>query len=200
MIEKSFEKLFGSKTKVYLLRYLFLNRDLFQTKEIEKFLGLKKGSKEAKLIRKEIKDLFETGLLKKRKEKFYLEENFFLREELEKLVFKFSPDLFKEIERVFKKFRSILFLGLGGLFLENGILEVEDNDRLDILIVLRKQDQKVERQIEKKISLLEKFVGHSLNFAILSKKEFEYKRSMFDKFLENWFGKEPIVLIEKIRY
>ena len=199
-MEKNISKfLFGSQFRIYLLRYLFFNPSPFELKKIESFFQIEKNRTKKKEAKKEIKELLSLGLLRKSGEKFYLKNDFYLLPELKILVSKFSPDFFEGAKKIFKPFRKIVFLGLGGIFLQGKFSAIDDGERLDVLIVLAKTDDKLEKKIEKKISALEKSVGSLLNFSILTKKDFLYKRSMFDKFLENWFNEEPVILIERVR-
>ena len=191
--------LFGSKLRIYLLRYVFFNSSPFEAKEIENFFQVGRNRDRRREVRKEIKNLINLGLLRKAGKKLYLRDSFYLLPELKSLASKFSPDFFEEAKKTFSSFRRIVFLGLGGIFLQEKPFVIGDSERLDVLIVLAKADSKLEKKIEKKISALEKSVGSLLNFSILTKRDFLYKRSMFDKFLENWFNEEPVILIERVR-
>ncbi len=194
MYEKIFQNIFHSKIKIYLLRYLFCNKQPFKLKEIEDFLNLK--GQEKKLLKKEVKKLLDIGLLTKRNKNFYFKNNFFLFEELKNLSLKYSPELYLEIKRIIKSIGNVNFLALGGVFSSNKI-DLFEEERTDILLVLSRLNPSLEKKASLKIKKIEHFVGCEINYILLSKKEFDYRLAMFDKFLENWLNQEPIILIKR---
>ncbi len=193
MYEKTFQNLLGSKTKIYLLRYIFCNQPPFKIKDIESFLKSQAGNK--RLLKKEIKNLIDIGLLKKRGKNLFLKEDFFLFEELKNLSLKYSPALFEEIKKILKPITGISFLALGGVFKQD--FDFFDKERVDIVLVVRGINLALEKKLSSKIKKIEQLVGCEINYMLLTKKEFDYRLSMFDKLLENWLNQEPIVLIKR---
>ncbi len=194
MNEKVFQNLLGSKMKIYLLRYIFCNKPPFKIREIENFLKIRKGEK--KLLKKEIKNFIDIGFLKEKDGTLFLKQDFFLFKELKDLSLKYSPELFLEIKKTFKSIPRISFLALGGIF--NQKIDISLNkDRIDILLVLGKLNVSLEKKIDLKIKKIEKFVGCEINYMLLTKKEFDYRLSMFDKLLGNWLNQDPIVLVKR---
>ena len=190
-----FEKFFNSRWRVCLLRYLFFHFSPIKIKEIKKFFG----PKIFPFLKPEIKKLNQLSLLRKKGENYYLNESHFAFSEIKSLVSKFSPEFFEESLKKFKKIPSLIFLSFGGIFSPENVFLPLSEERLDILIVVKKNQKDIERKIAKIVSSLEKETGKELNFMILSEKEFKYRYSMFDKFIHSFFEKNPVILINKMR-
>jgi len=184
------EKLFNSRTKVKLLR-LFLNNpdEKYSVSEIVKKLKVNPG-----FVRKEINNLVKINFLARKKKSnkiFYCaNRDFIFYKELKQLIFKASPIHSDEVESRVKK------LGKIKLALISGTLINSDKCRVDIMIVgenIRKT------RLKNFLSNIEADIGKEINYACMGVDEFEYRRSMFDKFINSVFECPHKIIINKLK-
>ena len=183
------EQLFGSKSRVKLLR-LFLANDgedgRFYVRELARKLGLQLNS-----VRRELFNLESIGMLISEgvggeKRKFYrLNKDFVLCKELKMLFLKsefFTENAFiKDV----KESGKINLLILTGSFV--GIKDFPT----DMLIV-----GKINRKIlAKKIGNFEKELGRGINYTFFSPQEYKYRKDLTDKFLYGILESKKIMLI-----
>lgn len=189
-MEPILEDLLGSKSKARLLRLFFhYPEENFELKEIVKKIAL--ASKE---INENLK-LFLKGKIikqnnKKQKHFFSLNKDFPYFSALQDIVIN-SPtvsvtNFLKKISRVGK----IKFLLFAGKLLKS------TKTRLDILIV--GEDLKTTK-INNLIQELENESVFSLDYAVMSSKEFLYRYEMHDGFLRDVFDFPHQILINKLR-
>jgi len=191
------EQLFGSKTRVMLLR-LFLNNpeQSFFVRELTRNLDVHLNS-----IRRELSNLEKLGIiqsftkqdlekevekkLKDNKKYYKLNSNFIFVDELKSLLVKaqviLEQNLVKKIED----------LGRVSLCAVSGIFVGREDAPADLLIV-----GSVKRQsLDKMVKEFEKSLNQNINYAVMSRSDYEYRRDVTDKFLYHLMeGKHMIVV------
>lgn len=194
------DKLFGSKTRVLLLRLFLNNPDKnFYVRELARNLESHLNS-----IRRELDNLEEMGLLisgdKPEAEegeaadptnrKYYrLNRNFPLIADLHSLFIKAHMVLENTLADKVAK------LGDVDLFLLTGVFTGNQEAPCDILIVGAIPKPKIQRLISK----FEKDMSRSLNYTIMPAKEFHYRRSVADKFLLDILENKNLILINRFK-
>ncbi|MEK7652866.1 MAG: hypothetical protein AAB358_00060 [Patescibacteria group bacterium] len=194
------EQLFGSKSRVFLLR-LFLNNpeQFYFIREISRNLNLHLNS-----VRRELENLERIGIVSSHTKKdlerelgkklhdnkkyYKLNTNFVFLDELKALLIKAQLILEQSlIERV-ERLGSIVFFVLSGVF-------VGRNDApVDLLVV-----GKVNRvRLNRLIKGFEKELGQSIKYAVLSRNDFQYRRDVTDKFVYDLLEGKNLVVIDKI--
>ncbi len=208
------EKLFGSKTRVKLLKIFLLNPDQkYYIRQLARNLKTQVNS-----IRRELNNLEDFGLLisddnnsikndilsnkskvakKKNKEevkslkekKYYgVNKDFILFSEIKTLIIKSQILAGKSFITNLKEVCQPKFILLGGIFVNN------ENAATDVLIVA---DIKQEKLISI-ISNLEIELGQEVNFTVMSEEEFKYRQEVADVFLHSVLNSKKIILVDKI--
>lgn len=191
------EKLFGSKTRVLLLRLFLNNPDkYFFVRELARSLDTHLNS-----IRRELDNLEEIGILisidkpeeetdESTNRKYYrLNRAFSFVEDLRGLFIKAHMVMENTLaEKVAK-------LGDIDLFLLAGVFVGKEESPADILIVGTLPKMKVQKLIAK----FEKEMSRSLNYALMTPSEFNYRRSVADKFLLNLLDNKNLILINRFK-
>lgn len=209
------EQLFGSKTRVKLLK-LFLNsqgRPYF-VREISRTINSQINS-----VRRELLNLQKLGLItevklpqgeylvaagdgkKKITEKnkkvnhpemmkkfFQVNADFILFPELRALILKADFLLEKSFVQALKKIGGIDYLALTGNFV--GLPGVE----ADLLLVGRFNRNKLSRLVKS----FEKDFGRPINYSVMSRQEFRYRKDVTDRFLYSILENKKIVMINEI--
>lgn len=183
------EKLFGSKTRVKILSLFVKNpNSSFYVREITRKLQERINS-----IRRELENLVNVGILKtfdQDQKKFYkVNKECNILEELSALVLKSNIVPKEKVADEIKKIESIDFAALSGIF-------TRSDSRVDILII---GDNVEKNKLVKIINELEKQQGQELNYTIMSKKEFDYRRKIDDQFLRSILDKKHKVLVDKLK-
>jgi hypothetical protein len=197
MAQQVLEALFDSPAKVRLLKLFLRNPDKFyHEKEIAK-----KIQSDSRLVNRQIKGLFDTGFLKKRKvtkkkkdakKGVYYSANsgFDFYHELRSLVLKSSPASKEKILKNVLKLGRIKLLILAGIFLNT------ENSRVDLFVV---GDGIKQTRANPFLKNLESEIGKEIGFAFMNTKEFYYRYHMFDRFVHDIFEKPNEKLINKLR-
>lgn len=193
------EKLFNSPVKAKLLKLFLRNEDLFfSTREILLKTQLKIGQ-----IRKEIARLKDIGFVKvkmatvKENEsgrsgkvaKYSINRDFIFYPELKNLVLKSSPASEEKMKKNVRKIGRIKLLMISGLFLDNEI------SRMDVMVI---GDDMNPRKISNFFANLESETGKELRYVVLTTEEFNYRMSMFDRFLRDALDCPHRKLINKL--
>jgi DNA-binding MarR family transcriptional regulator len=195
------EQLFGSKTRILLLR-LFLNNpgNFFFIREIARNLKLHLNS-----VRRELSNLESIGIvqshtkedlekeagkkLKDRKKYYKLNSNFVFLDELRSLLVKaqiiMEHSLAEKVEKI----------GNVSLFLLSGIFVGRDDAPVDLLVVGTVNRQKFLRLI----SDFERELGRSINYTIMNKQDFIYRRGLTDRFLYDLLEHKNLKVIDKLK-
>jgi hypothetical protein len=192
------EKLFDSPVKVRVLKLFLRNsNDIYRTVDVAQ-----KTQNRLRAIKKEIEGLEEIEFLKKRRIKgkkkngkergvyYYVNPQFDFYNELRTLVLKSSP---ASIEKIYKNIKR---LGRIKLALLSGVFINFDGSRLDLFIVgngIKKT------RLENFLKKLEAEVGKTIDYSYLTTEDFNYRLSMFDRFILDILEKPHRKLINKLR-
>ena len=197
------EQLFGSKTRTKLLKIFLLNPEqAFYIRELTRMIDTQINS-----VRRELQNLVHCGVIievlegeltpeelgktysvdnefvresgnlskkeKQPKKFFRVNKNFVLHKELHSL-FKRSPLLFQQkFIKDLQQIESVEFAIITGFFLEI------ENSTVDLLIVGTFPRQK----LSKLIGQYEKLFDREINFTTMTPDEFDYRKSLTDRFL-----------------
>jgi hypothetical protein len=180
------EKLFNSPIKVKLLK-LFLRNEgsLFSTQEMESKTQLKIGQ-----VRKEIGKLRDINFVKikmtavkeddgkraKKVARYGINRDFVFYPELKSLILKSSPASEEKMKKNIKKTGRIRLLMTSGLFIDN------EMSRIDMMVV---GDGINSKKFNNFLRDLESETGKELRYVVLTTEEFNYRMSMFDRFLRD---------------
>jgi predicted transcriptional regulator len=181
------EQLFGSRTRVKFLR-LFLTEPekLFFVREITRTIDERINS-----VRRELKNLEDMGLVMSHDEdqkKFYqVNSNFILFPELRGLILKAQVILEDKLVSDIKALGNIQYMVLTGFF-----VGIQDNST-DILLVGKINRDKLTRLMDK----FEKFFNRTINYTVMTTKEYKYRRDLTDRFLYDILENKNIVMIDK---
>lgn len=199
------EHLFGSKTRVKLLRVFLNNPEKpYFVRELSRQLKSQINS-----VRRELQNLEKIGIIelanseekipvkrkfarKKRKaqqKKFFkANRRFILYEDLKGLLMKGEVLLEKKFIQKLTALGNIGYLTLSGIFVGR------DDAPTDILIVGRVNRSGLRRLIRS----FEKEIDREVRFTIFPQSEFEYRRNITDKFIYDVLDNKKIVLIDKL--
>lgn len=197
------EQLFGSKTRVRLLR-LFLNnhKGAYFVRELTRKIG-----SQINAVRNELNNLVSMGVIavveeeraagapagrKKRhvsQKKFYrLNTEALLYPELKALFTKSRVLLEKDFVKKLAGLGSLAYLALTGVFVG------PDPAPTDVFIVGRVNRDKL-------VSLIKDFeqeVGHEVNYTVMTPQEYKYRRDVTDRFLYSILESKKIVVLDNL--
>ncbi len=192
------EQLFGSKTRINLLK-LFLNNpeEVFYVREITRELEVQINS-----VRRELKNLESLGIIfvvpseakakkkrNKRGKKYYrVNTEFIFFPELKALLLKAKLMLERNFISEVKRIGKINYLVLTGIFTDI------PQASTDILIVGKVNKKGLNRLIKR----FEKELSHEINYTVLSKPEFKYRKDVTDRFLYNILENKKIVVVNEL--
>ncbi len=191
------EQLFGSQTRCKLLHVFLSNPEgKYFVRELTRALN-----SQINAVRRELQNLEELGVIKEivtlkaeetsqnSKCKFYqVNTKFIIFPELKSTFQKAQFLLEKNFATSLKKTGKVFFLALTGFF-------VGDKDLpIDMLIVGNLNKKKFEKIVKN----FEKDFRREINYTFLSKEEFDYRRSVADKFLYSILDADKIVMIDEI--
>lgn len=199
------EQLFGSKTRVRLLR-LFLNnaKDAYFVRELTRKIGAQINA-----VRNELDNLVDMGLVvavadyesegeeegeakpKNRRSaqqrKYYrINVESLLYAELRALFIKSQVMLEKDFVRKLTVAGPISYLALTGFFVS------EEPSPTDILVVGKLNRDKLAAIIRN----FEREVGREINYTVLTPQEFRYRRDITDRFLYSILESRKLVVVD----
>lgn len=183
------EKLFGSRTRVKLLRLFLLHpQKEYFVREISRIVHEQINS-----VRRELGNLEHIGIVvseEKDKKKFYrAQEDFILFSELRSLILKSRFTIEKEFIQSVRALGSVVYFVLTGYFVN------ERDAKVDMLIVGNVNRAKLGSIIEK----FQSSFGTPLRYTVMTKEEFHYRRDVTDKFLYEILNGKKIVVVDKTR-
>lgn len=183
------EHLFGSRTRVKLLKLFFLNPE--QSYFLREMV--RKGGEHLNSIRREVKNLLALGFLsevEEKQKKFYrVNADHPLYPEVKALVFKSQILDQKTTLKELQKIGRIRYLCLTGFF-----TGMDGITMTDVLIVGSVNRPKLKR-------LLKRFqvdFDRQLNYTVMTPAEFKYRNDLTDRFLYTVLENPKIVLVDKI--
>jgi len=193
------EHLFGSKTRVKLLR-LFLNHpdNSYYVREITR---LTKAQINA--VRRELKNLEDLEIIKseevknipkknkkssKREKKYYkANTGHVLFSELKALMLKAQVLLEYDLAKKIKNMGTVKYLALTGIFV--GFVGAPT----DLFIVGNIKKEKLSRLIRK----FEKEFNYEINFTLMPQSEYKYRKDITDRFLYSILENRKIVVVDE---
>lgn len=190
------EQLFGSQTRVKLLQ-IFLNNpnDKYFVRELTRVLDSQINAVRRELenletleIIKVVKDAEETDKMKLRQKFYQSNDQFVLYPELKSIMQKAQFLVNKKFATALKKTGKVYYLALTGQFV--GAKDIP----IDILVVGKMSKKTFENTLKN----FEKSLGREINYTLLDKEEFNYRRSVADRFLYAILDAEKIVMIDEI--
>ena len=182
------DQLFGSRTRVKLLRLFLTNAGVrYYVRQLTRKIGERINS-----VRRELDNLEKIGLLKSdiagQKKYYQVDTNFTLFQELKSLVLKSQLTLEKNLARNIKQIGQISYLAL------TGILTGVPQAKTDILIVGKVNRKKLRKLINKFHKEFEK----RIRYTVMTRKEFEYRNNLTDKFLYDILENKKVVVIDRL--
>ncbi len=182
------EQLFGSRTRVKLLRIFLINPDTdYFVRELTRKIKERINS-----VRRELSNLESIGFLvahEDKQRKYYrADKNFILFPEFRSLFLKSQLTVERDLGKRLKQVGQISFLALTGIFTDVKSVQT------DILIVGKVNRTKLQRMIKS----FQKDLDRKIRYTIMSRKEFEYRNDLTDKFLYSILENKKIVIADKI--
>lgn len=195
------EQLFGSSTRVRLLRLFFHSKqEAFFVRELTRKIGAQINA-----VRNELDNLSESGLLKIVKSAEQEESPGNGRSAQQRKYYALNPDalIYPELKALFLKSRvllerdfldrlmragSISYLALMGFFV------AEEGAPIDIMVVGKVSNEKVAHVVRN----FERDVGRELNFTVMTPQEYRYRREITDRFLFTILDAKKIVVVDTV--
>lgn len=203
------EQIFGSKTRLKLLQLLLNNpENAFYLRQLARRLDSQLNS-----IRREILNLERIGIIqavdqkrfmniKKVEKKSFKKSNYgqslkkyyrvnadhMLYTELKALILKTQLLLESDFIKKVKKIGTIYYYALTGFFVGN------QNQKVDMLLVGRVNRKKLTSLVKE----FEKELNHSINYTVMSKSEFKYRKDITDHFLYSILEGSKMVVVDKL--
>lgn len=199
------EKIFGSATKVKILRlFLFNPEAVYDLDDLVQKTHSPSGE-----VKKEVATLNDAGILNKKsfikefsnkkrnkiivsKRKvngFILEQKFIHLASLQKMLIHTTPLSFDEVVRRFSLSGKVKLLIVAGVFNQ------EWDSRVDLLVVA---DNLRKNYIENAVKEIEYQVGRELKYAAFETTDFQYRLGMFDKLVRDILDYPHNKLINKL--
>lgn len=193
------EQLFGSKTRARLLGLFLENPEQsFFVRELTRKIDAQLNS-----VRRELQNLIELGMvlenragsggrakaISERKKFYAANTNFLLFHDLRNLFRKVQILLKQNLVQEIKARGDVDLLIFTGRFVDN------TNVQTDILIV-GSIDQK---SLQRVVSEFEAELGYEINYTLMPREEFNYRRQITDRFLFAILEGEKVVMVDKLR-
>lgn len=191
-----FEQLFGSKTRVKLLSLFYNNPDRpFYVREITR-----KIDEQINSVRRELQNLLNIGIVRSvsQSNRLYYEVNpkYKFHKQLQE-IFRQIPAKSKEIKQTKEEDRILKQLQKAGnvrLAFLTGAFVRGSTQMIDIFIV----GDMNKAQLTRVIADLEKEMNRELNFTTMTIEDFDYRRSLNDRFLTDILDENKIILADRI--
>lgn len=194
------EQLFGSKTRARLLNVFVHNpEEQFFVRELTRRIDAQLNS-----VRRELQNLLEIGLIKEivateerrgrkspnEKKRYYsANTDFELFADMKALLKKVQLMVKKNLVQEIDESGSILLLILTGRFVDAKDIPV------DFLIV----GEIDEKTLQKLLHAFEVEFGEEMNFTLLTREEFAYRKQVSDRFLSAILKSNNIVMINRLK-
>jgi len=192
------EHLFGSKTRVRLLR-LFLHHpeEAFFVRELAR-----KTHFQMNAVRRELDNLVKFGALVESKQtgekkekgpssqrRYYrLNTDFVLYSELRALILKSQILLEQNFVKRVQDMGAVKYLALTGRFVDMPELST------DLLVIGKVNRDRLERLIQD----FERELGASVRFTVLTGSEFQYRKQVGDKFIYSILESKKVVVVDEL--
>lgn len=193
------EQLFGSKTRARLLGLFLQHPDTsFFVRELTRRIDAQLNS-----VRRELQNLVELGIvleqvgsakaaksktLSERKKYYIANKTFMLYQDLRSLLKKVQILLKQNLVQEIDQRGDIDVLVFTGRFVDHSDIAT------DILIV-GSIDQKL---LQKVMSGFEQELGSEINYTLMTREEFQYRRQITDRFLFSILESDNVIMIDKV--
>lgn len=177
-----------SKVRVKMLGLFFSqSENMFYVREITRLI-----KEEINAVRRELDRLLEAGLLRseQRANRLYyqLNKKYLYFQELQRMVVK-STGIGKKIRKYRRKLGEVEYVMLSGAFINSQ--KKANQDELDILVI----GEIVLPELEALVKAEEKELDREINYAVLAKDEFEFRKARRDPFImEVMYGVKVMVI------
>jgi len=180
-------RIFSSKTRIKILTLFLRNPgESFYVRELTRKLKERINS-----VRRELDNLSKMGLLKsttKDFKKFYrVDPNFHFLDELRALFLKATAAPKEKMAEQLNKLGQVDYACLSGTF-------TRSPSKVDLFIVGKVSKDKMTGFIKK----LEKEQEQEINYTIMDKSEFNYRKELGDNFISTVLDNEKVDLIDKL--
>lgn len=182
-----------SKVRVKMLSLFFEKpSEMFYVREITRLI-----KEEINAVRRELDRLLESGLLKseQRANRLYyqLNKKYLYFQELQRIIIK-TAGLGKKIRTLRRKLGELDYVVFTGAFINQ---EKANRDDLDVLVV----GAVVLPELEALIKGEEKIFGREINYSVIEKEEFEFRKARRDPFImEVMYGVRVMVIGDEIEF
>ncbi len=198
------EQLFGSKTRVRLLR-LFLNnaKDAYFVRELTRKIGAQINA-----VRNELDNLVDMGLVMavtdygedetdeavKEKNRRSIQQRKYYRINTESLLYPELRALFMKAQVMLEKdfVRRLTVAGPINYLALTGFFVSEEPSPTDLLIIGKLNRDKLANVIKN----FEREVGREVNYTVLTPQEFRYRRDVTDRFLYSILESRKLVVVD----
>jgi hypothetical protein len=185
-------KLFGSETKVKMMRLFLFNPDkVFDAGQIADRVNA-----DVSKVRRELGNFEKMNLVKVRassragaKKGYHLDPQFAYLTSLQNFLINVEPLQPKEIIKRVGKLGAIKLIIISGVFMQ------EPESRLDLLVV---GDNVKKAAFEHVVKILESEIGKELRYAFFTTTDFQYRLNMFDKLTRDVLDYPHRKLINKL--
>ncbi len=188
------EQLFGSQTRARLLSLFLLHpEEAFFVRELTRKIDAQLNS-----VRRELKNLMDLGLVNERVAggKTLAERKKYYTANVEAILYHDLRSLFTKVQILLKQNLvqgicaqgEVDYLVFTGRFMNNADVAT------DILIV-GAMDQGGLRKV---VADFEKELGHEINYTVLTKEEYQYRRQVMDRFLFSITEGQKIVMVDRL--
>jgi predicted transcriptional regulator len=193
------EQLFGSKTRARLLGIFMQNSERpFFVRELTRKIDAQLNS-----VRREIDNLLKLGIIKEaQKAKVKGEKN----NKDKKKYYIVNPDfmLFEDLRSLFKKVQILMKQNLVQQIDDKGKIDylaftgkfVDEKDVPTDIIIVGGIDQKV---LQKLVKAFENEFGAEINYTLMPRDEFLYRRQITDRFLFSILEREKVEMINRVK-
>lgn len=187
------EQLFGSKTRTRLLSHFLHNADQrYFVRELARKIDAQLNS-----VRRELINLMDIGIIKeivevdgKEKKKFYAaDQDFFMFQDLRALFKKVQLMMKKSLVQEIDSHGKVVLLVLTGRFVDNATIPV------DMLVI----GEIKEEDLQKLLTEFEKEVGQEVNYTVMTKEEYLYRKQVSDRFLYSILNVEHVTMIDRLK-
>lgn len=197
--EFKLEHLFGSKTRARLLGLFLMNHETaFFVRELTRRIDAQLNS-----VRRELKNLMDIGLVVEQGGGVAPRPGATLAEKKKYYTANTSFILFDDLRAMFKKMQILLknhlveeleAAGSVDYFAFTGRFVDRDDVPTDIVIVGTIEPA----ALAKAVSQFEADLGHEINYTLLPREEFVYRRQVADRFLTSILGGEKVVMVNRL--
>ncbi len=182
------EQLFGSRTRVKLLRLFFTQpEERYFVRELTRVIDEQINS-----VRRELQNLETIGLVVSdivEKKKYYtLNPEFPLLHELQAVIMKTRLVTEQAFVQSIRGLGPIEYFSLLGHFVQ------DDDAPIDLFII----GTVSKTRLQKLLQQFEELFGKQLRYTALSKEEYEYREDVADRFLADIFNRRKMVVVDKI--